>query len=63
LVSPLHTPRAVARDPDDDDVIALAFAARADLIISDDDDLLSLKAFRGIQIVTPADAMQIIAAN
>jgi putative PIN family toxin of toxin-antitoxin system len=63
LVSPLHTPRAVARDPDDNEVIALAFAARVDLIISGDHDLLSLETFRGIPIVTPAEAVRIVATG
>ena len=63
LVSPLHTPRAVARDPDDDEVIALAFAAQVDLIVSGDHDLLSLKMFRGIPIVTPAEAVRVVATG
>lgn len=61
LVSPLHTPRVVARDPDDDEVLALAFAAQVDLIVSGDDDVLSLKTFRGIPIVTPVEAVNRIA--
>jgi len=43
----------IARDVDDDAVLACALAARADLIVSGDDDLLSLKVFRSIDIVTP----------
>jgi uncharacterized protein len=46
----------VARDPDDDEVLALAFAAQVDLIVSGDDHLLSLKTFRGIPLVTAAEA-------
>lgn len=61
LVSPIHAPRVVARDPDDDEVLALAFAAQVDLIVSGDDDLLALKTFRGIPIVTPAEAVNRIA--
>lgn len=56
LVSPLHTPCVVARDPDDDEVLALAFAAQVDLIVSGDDHLLSLKTFCGIPLVTAAEA-------
>jgi len=62
LVSPIHTPRVVARDPDDDEVLALAFAAQVDLIVSGDDDLLSLKRFRNIPIVAAAEALRIITA-
>ena len=61
LVSPIHAPRAVARDPDDDEVLALAFAAQVDLIVSGDDDLLSLKAFRDIAIITAAEAVNRLA--
>jgi len=47
----------VCRDPDDDEVLALAIAAQVDLIISGDDDLLVLQAFEGIPIVNPAQAL------
>lgn len=49
--------KQVSRDPDDDVVLACAAAARADLIVSGDRDLLSLKAFRGIEIVSAKDAV------
>jgi uncharacterized protein len=52
---PLET--AVSRDPDDDELIALAVASQADLIISGDADLLSLGEHAGIPIVDPADAI------
>jgi uncharacterized protein len=53
---PLATP--VCRDPDDDAVLALALAAQADVIVSGDDDLLSLSRFAGIPIVNPAQALK-----
>lgn len=46
-----------SRDPDDDAVLACALAARADLIVSGDDDLLALQTFQDIPIVTPAQAL------
>lgn len=52
----LGTP--VSRDADDDAVLACALAARANLIVSGDDDLLSLKSFNGIPIVTIAQAIK-----
>jgi putative PIN family toxin of toxin-antitoxin system len=61
MVSPIHTPRAVARDPDDDEVLALAFAAQVDLMVSGDDDLLTLRTFRDIPIVTAAEAVNRLA--
>ena len=50
-----------SRDPDDDALLACAAAARADLIVSGDDDVLALKQYRGIPIVTPAQALRRIA--
>ena len=50
----------VCRDPDDDAVLACALAAQADLIVSGDDDLLVLKQFQEIRIVTPAQAVNMI---
>jgi putative PIN family toxin of toxin-antitoxin system len=49
----------VSRDADDDDaVLACALAAQADLIVSGDADLLVLKQFQGIRIVTAAQAVK-----
>jgi predicted nucleic acid-binding protein len=50
----------VSRDPDDDAVIAVAVAARADLIVSGDGDLLVLGRFGGISIVTPVQAVIVL---
>ena len=47
----------VARDADDDHVLACAGAGKADLIVSGDQDLLVLKAFSEIPIVSAADAI------
>ena len=44
------------RDPEDDKYLALAFAGRADVLVSSDvRDLLSMHPWRGIQILPPAD--------
>jgi putative PIN family toxin of toxin-antitoxin system len=61
LVEPPPLPQPVCRDPDDDQALALALAARVDLIVSGDDDLLALGSFEGIPIVSPAQAVQRIA--
>jgi putative PIN family toxin of toxin-antitoxin system len=43
------------RDPEDDKYLALAFAGRADVLVSSDvRDLLSMHPWRGIQILPPA---------
>ena len=58
VVEPPPLAQPVCRDPDDDQVLALALAAKVDLIISGDNDLLSLASFEGIPIVTPAQTLQ-----
>lgn len=50
----------VSRDADDDAVLACALAAQVDLIVSGDADLLVLKQFQGMRIVTPAQAVKVI---
>lgn len=56
LVTARQLEQQVSRDADDDAVLACALAARADLIVSGDDDLLVLKSFNGIPIFTAAQA-------
>jgi putative PIN family toxin of toxin-antitoxin system len=46
-------PLAVCRDPKDDKFLELAIAGKADVIVSGDDDLLTLDPFEGIPIVSP----------
>jgi putative PIN family toxin of toxin-antitoxin system len=58
LVRSVALPSPVCRDPDDDEVLATALAAQADLIVSGDRDLLALGAFQGIPIVSPAQALE-----
>lgn len=53
LVEPGALPKAVCRDPDDDLVLATAVAAHADLIVTGADDLLVLRTYEGIEIVSP----------
>ncbi|MBU9889716.1 MAG: putative toxin-antitoxin system toxin component, PIN family [Candidatus Omnitrophica bacterium] len=44
----------IAKDPSDDQVLACAVTAAANVIVTGDEHLLDLKKFRGIQIITPA---------
>lgn len=52
LTEPIEVPR-VARDPDDDYVLATAIAGPAEVIVTGDTDLLELVEHRGVRIVTP----------
>jgi putative PIN family toxin of toxin-antitoxin system len=63
FVQPRALPRPVGRDPDDEAVIACALAARADLIVSGDQDLLVLKTYRRIRILSAAEALELIAQS
>lgn len=56
----MKTPQVIARDPDDDHVLACALAAQADLIVSGDRDLLDLGEYQGIRIVKLARAVQLM---
>ena len=62
VVTPLATQAVIAADPDDDQVIAAAVAANADLLVSGDRHLLTLGTHQGIRIVTPAEAVELITA-
>lgn len=52
-ISRLENP--VCRDPDDDNILATAVAGNCDCIITGDKDLLVLKAYEGIDILSPRD--------
>jgi len=56
----IHTvEKIVINDPDDDQVLACAVSASADYIISGDQDLLTLKLYQNIPIVTAREFMTI----
>ncbi len=48
----------ISRDPDDDAVLACAQTAKADLIVSGDQDLLVLQQFEGIPILAAAQVLE-----
>jgi putative PIN family toxin of toxin-antitoxin system len=49
--------KPVCRDPDDDMVLGSALAGKADVIVTGDKDLLVLKTFRKIPIITPRECL------
>ena len=64
LVTPSEVPRVIEQDADDDQVLACALAANANLIVSGDKHLRSLGgAYQGIRIATPAEAIHTVGAK
>jgi putative PIN family toxin of toxin-antitoxin system len=55
IVHPSETPSGACRDSDDDNVLACAVEAAADYLVTGDKDLLHMKTFKGIRIVTPRE--------
>ncbi len=45
----------ICRDADDDSVLACALAAKADYLVTGDSDLLEIRSFQDIRIITPRD--------
>lgn len=63
LVTPANVPRVIEQDADDDQVLACAMAAKANLIVSGDKHLQALGgSYQGIRILTPADALYTLGA-
>lgn len=60
VVFPTAVPSVVSADPDDDQVIAAAVTAGAELIVSGDRHLLDLVRHGEIRIVAPADALRLL---
>ena len=53
LVDPVPLSSPVCRDPDDDNILAAALAGNCDCIVTGDKDLLVLKEYLGIPILSP----------
>jgi putative PIN family toxin of toxin-antitoxin system len=45
----------ICRDANDDNIITCALAAKADYLVTGDFDLLEIRNYQGIKIVTPRD--------
>jgi len=55
LGTPSVIPASACRDPKDLPILGLAVAARCDFLVTGDRDLLVLRSYQGIPIVTPRD--------
>jgi len=55
IVVPQTIPNVIKEDPPDNHILACALAGNANLIISHDLDLLRLKTYETIGIITPID--------
>jgi uncharacterized protein len=51
---------AVSRDPKDDKFLATAVAARAEYVVTEDNDLLVLDPYEGVRIVTAGQFLTIV---
>ncbi len=54
LVSHASVVSGICRDPDDDAILSSALSAKAEYLVTGDSDLLQLREFHGIKILTPA---------
>jgi len=63
LITTRQMTQQICRDADDDAVLACALAARADMIVTGDKDLLVLQPFQGVDILNPTDALQRLAQH
>ena len=60
VVAPVRLGEHVCRDKDDDVVLATAVAGEANAIVTGDADLLVLKKFRGIRILSPRQFLELL---
>jgi predicted nucleic acid-binding protein len=63
LTEPQVLSAPVSRDPDDDQVLACALGAEAQLIVTGDQDLLVLSPFRRIRILPAREALDLIGSS
>jgi putative PIN family toxin of toxin-antitoxin system len=60
ILVPGHLSVTASRDPADDKFLAAAVEADADYLVTGDKDLLTLKTYRHVKIVTPAVFRQML---
>ena len=60
LVAKIPVIKVVANDLNDDRVVACAIKAKAQYIVTRDDDMLVIVKYKGIKIVTPEEFMKVL---
>ena len=60
MVVPGRSKIEASRDPDDDKFLAAAIEAEARFVVTGDRDLLDLRRYRNVRIITPARFLRII---
>ncbi|TGM86568.1 putative toxin-antitoxin system toxin component, PIN family [Leptospira licerasiae] len=55
VYQPKGLPQKVCADPDDDNILHIAEFSKSDWILSGDSDLLKLKQFQKIEIISPRE--------
>lgn len=60
VIDVIPLPEPICDDPDDDAILACALSGDADVIVSGDDDLLRLKMYADIPIVTPTQFLSLV---
>ena len=55
--------KGICRDKDDDDKLECAIMCNADFIITGDDDLLVIRKYENISIITPKEYLDIIGSK
>jgi hypothetical protein len=63
IVAPTVSLRVVTEDPPDNRVLEAALTGQADYIVTGDQHLLELGEFEGVQIVTPARFVAVLAEH
>lgn len=60
LIDQVSVVRVVAADPADNAIVACAVDGNADYIVTGDQDILSLKQFRSIRMITPNSFLKLL---
>ncbi len=55
IIEPALTITNICRDADDDNILSCAAEAKAHYLVTGDSDLLEIKSYGGVKIITPRD--------